>query len=393
MKNLKKFKSLYQIFIKPKKTWQRPNKADVLIYDQEGSNFLVSYIPNHSYSILNVRGESINVQCLVKSIFEKKFWIESAFESYIYTYVKMVNPSVVITLIDNDSRFYKISSNCVNTKTIFVQNGRRTKQDDIFGIIETNLDYNVDYMLVAGEIIGRKYQEYVRGRIVPIGFIKNNEVLNSDKIDFDKVLFISSWEKRNSSNPTVTKLMDGTPVTWEDFYEVENHVLKHLDNWCFKNNRTLQICGKSSDPASGEQDFYKERIKKCKLEFLERYGDRSTYEYLSTAFLVVFIDSTVGYESLCRGKRTAAFMNRVIGEPDDSENFGWPATLQKKGPFWTNSNSESEYERILNFLDSVSEKDWDIELHQLNEQILVFDPGNQKLRALLEDLLPNTLRI
>ncbi len=388
-----KFNSLVQIFIKPKKAWRRPRKAEVLIYDHEGSNSLVNYLSNYSFEILSVRGESINVYCLVKCLFKKNFWIESAFETYIYTFVNAVKPVVVITFIDNDSRFYKISTYCVGTKTIFLQNGIRTKQDDIFSVIEKKDDYKVDYMLVAGEIIGRKYKEYIQGRIVPIGFMKNNEVPNSEKTNTDKVLFISSWKEKNSSNSAATILLDGTRVSWEEFFKAEKDVLKFLDSWCFKNNRTLQICAKSSDPTSGEKEFYKERIKKCKLEFLERYGDQSTYDYLSTAFIVVFIDSTVGYEALCRGKRTAAFSNRFIDNSDDSQKFGWPAKLPMSGTFWTNSNSESEYERIMTFLDSVSDEDWELQLQQLNEHILVFDPGNRQLRALLENLLLNVSEI
>jgi len=387
LKVLQKLISVYQIFVKPKKVFSRPEKAEILIYDQEGSNFLINFISNHSYVILSTRGENINVRCIIKCLFKKKFWLDSAFETYIYTFVNYVNPKIVITLIDNDSRFYKISTNCINTKTMFVQNGRRTKQDDIFGIIEKNDEYKVDYMLVAGEKIGSKYQEYIKGKIVPIGFIKNNEVPNSTKINFDKILFVSSWDPQKSGDTTVTKLGDGTRVSWQEFYEVENDVLKFLDKWCFRNNRILQICAKSANSTSGEYEFYKEKIKKSKWEFLVRYGNQSTYDYLSHSFIVVFIDSTVGYESLCRGKRTAAFVNRGIGKPDESENFGWPAELPKSGSFWTNSNSEVEYERILNYLDSVSDKDWDLDLQRLTKKLLVFDPGNQQIRELLNNLL------
>jgi surface carbohydrate biosynthesis protein len=110
---------------------------------------------------------------------------------------------------------------------------------------------------------------------------------------------------------------------------------------------------------------------------------------LSKSHIVVFIDSTVGYEALSRGKRTAAFVCRVIGKPHKSESFGWPADLPDSGSFWSNETSEKEFERIMDYLNSIGDREWAAECRNLIPQIMAFDEGNKHLEVLLNKLLPS----
>jgi surface carbohydrate biosynthesis protein len=381
------------MFIGPHKTFKRPPRADVLIYDREGSDSLTPFVERYNHNVLSVRGEDINLYCLAKSFFKRKFWFDSAFETYIFCYINIVRPRVVITFIDNDSRFYKISSNCPFTKTIFVQNGRRGKIHDIFGSIDKNDQYKVDYMLVAGDAVGRKFREFIQGETISIGSLRNNRTLNSNDIQNNKILFISSWVEKPKHELSFRTLKDGTEISWEDYFKVDEIALKFLDKWCHKNDKVLQICARSSNDLSGEKEFYKERLNHCEWEFLSKDGDRSTYDYLAKSYIVVFIDSTVGYESLSRGKRTAAFVSRVIGQLDESEHFGWPANLPKTGRFWSHKSSEEEFGRIMDYLNSTGNEDWEKERQRYTPEIMVFDAGNQKLIKLLDELLNQAAEI
>lgn len=389
MKLFRKVLAFGAVFLAPRKSFKKPRKVDVLIYDKTGSNSLIPFLQKYDYAVLNVRGETINVYCLLKCLFKKKFWTESSFETYIFCYVNIVLPKVVITFIDNDFRFYKIAANCPSTKTIFIQNGRRAILNDVFEKLETHKDFKVDYMLVAGEAIGKKYREFIDGEVIPIGSLRNNQVENSSNIDERKILFISSWSEKPKRGLPFRTLIDGTTVSWDDYFNIEEKVLIFLDHWCAQNNKVLQICARESGSLNGEEEYYAKRLGSCTWEFLARYGNSSTYEYLSKSHIVVFIDSTVGYEALSRGKRTAAFVCRVIGKPHKSESFGWPADLPDSGSFWTIESSEKEFERIMDYLNSIGDREWAAECRNLIPQIMAFDEGNKHLEELLNELLPS----
>jgi len=121
MKIFMKMSKFYNSFLIPSKKWSRPRKADILVYDYESLEALMPYVNKYSHSVIAVRGESINLYCAILSILTLDFWTTSAFSAYINKYISLVSPKVVITFIDNDVRFYEISSNFPFIKTIFAE--------------------------------------------------------------------------------------------------------------------------------------------------------------------------------------------------------------------------------------------------------------------------------
>jgi surface carbohydrate biosynthesis protein len=104
------------------------------------------------------------------------------------------------------------------------------------------------------------------------------------------------------------------------------------------------------------------------------------------AGIVVGIGSTLLYESLARGKKTGIFSIRgtIIG--DSSRNFGWPEEFADNGPFWTNHADESEFRRILGYLSSVSDADWENTRKEYVSNLMEYDPGNTRFVSLLQKL-------
>ena len=160
--------------MRPPKEWKLPNKADLLIYDAEGTEALIPFVKNYKYEIMSVRGESINIPCLIRALVNPAFWMGDSLKAYMDAYISIVTPKVILTFIDNDFRFYEISNRFPDIKTIFIQNGRRAELRDIFGQISSNINYHVDYMLVFGEAVGKEYLKFITGRAIPIGSLKNN---------------------------------------------------------------------------------------------------------------------------------------------------------------------------------------------------------------------------
>ena len=87
MRMINKLTSFYNIFFRPKKIWQRPVKAEVLVYDEVSLEPLLPYVREYTYTTLALRGESINLQCLFLSAFNPRFWLGDSVKIYIYKYI------------------------------------------------------------------------------------------------------------------------------------------------------------------------------------------------------------------------------------------------------------------------------------------------------------------
>ncbi|MFM8854481.1 MAG: hypothetical protein ACKOGL_15045, partial [Acidimicrobiaceae bacterium] len=104
-------------------------------------------------------------------------------------------------------------------------------------------------------------------------------------------------------------------------------VILWLSEYFTENQLQLKIVGKDENPQR-EESYYKSLLKNCKFEFVAREKTSSSYEAIDRSEIVVFTSSTLGYESLARGKRTAALMldAEIIGS--NALRFGWPAELE-----------------------------------------------------------------
>jgi surface carbohydrate biosynthesis protein len=387
MKAVTKIETFYRVYIKPKKIWKKPPRAEIMIYDQDGAEALEIYTQFYRVAIMAIRGESINVPCVLRAALNFRFWSGDALKTYMDSYIALVKPKVIITFIDNDVRFYEISKRFSDIKTIFVQNGRRTELGDVFGAISKNEKYFVDYMLVFGNAIGREFLRYVSGEVIPIGSLKNNSVSRTEQFYRDTVLFVSTWEPEPGGSKPLLRKKDGVSISWNDYFSPEEPILEFLDDWCISRDKTLIICGRSFDFANDEREFFRKYIKKSNWTFLPRGEIYSTYHRIDSSAIVVFIESTCGYESLSRGKRTAALTCRGEKILVSTEKFGWPANLPENGPFWTNQADPNRFREILDFLDSVNDYEWESIRNSFMPEIMEFDVGNQKLEKLLFKLL------
>ena len=386
----RKLKIFYTIFIAAQKNWRLPKHSEVLIYDACGQEELAPYLTKYQVSTLAVRGESINVPCLLLAMLKPEFWKGKLLCAYAEAFIQAVFPKVVITFIDNNPNFYNLSKRFPVIKTIFVQNGSRGETGDVFDSLVKSDSHHVDYMCVFGAAIGRHYLKYLSGKSVPIGSLKNNAVDKSDKPTDDEVLFISQWHSKPNNGVFFHVENDGTQIYWEAFYEAEVKVLGFLNKWCAENNKLLKICGRETDKDGPEKKFYAELLTKCKWEYIPRTEIYSSYKLINATNIVIFIDSTLGYESIARGKRTASFSCRMFGAQRQFYVFGWPADLSNNGPFWTNNQDETQFQRIMDYLNTVSDEEWEQTRQQYASELMDFDPGNTRLIALLDKLLPNS---
>jgi surface carbohydrate biosynthesis protein len=57
-------------------------------------------------------------------------------------------------------------------------------------------------------------------------------------------------------------------------------------------------------------------------------------------------------------------------------DFGFPLELGTSGPFWTNAANESEFERVIRSVQSMSDAQWASTISPYNEVLMAYQPGN-----------------
>ena len=91
--------------------------------------------------------------------------------------------------------------------------------------------------------------------------------------------------------------------------------------------------------------------------------------------------STLGYEAIAREKKVAFFsMDECEGA-----SFGWPLLQDKKGSFFSNSCSESEVFRILNYLFNTNDEDWKKSISTYQKKLFFYDKENSELKNFLKN--------
>ena len=368
-------------YLKPKKTWFLPSSSDIIIVDESGSGSIVPFLQNLKVSIIYTRGENINFPCFIYAVILRIFKFDCFYVSYIGAYIKLTSPKLLITFIDNNPSFYKLSNYFPNIKTVFIQNGIRGIHGDIFESLSYSKKQHIDYMLVFGKAVGELYSKYISGNIIPIGSLKNNSISKNNYFsnEKNKVVFISQWR----SKPVNGLFSPIYGIEYDLFYKAEKEVLTFLSQWCLANNFKLEICGCSSLESEKEFAFFNEILPSFNFEFSKNESSISSYTSIDKAEIVVFVESTLGYESLARGNKTAALTIRseILGWDDYS--FGWPQKLPNYGLFWTNESDVIRFGNIMNYLKNVSDEEWKSVVNEVMTDIIIYDDGNTKLKELI----------
>jgi len=385
-----KLTGYYKLFIAPRKIWRRPNKSDVLIYDACGAQSFFPYLTGYTVELLRLRGETINIHCLLRALFKIDFWKGKLMQAYKDVYIELVAPLVIMTFIDNDPGFYSISNRFPLIKTIFFQNGLRLA--DFFQALHNSENYRVDYMLVFGRSIGEYYNRFIAGKVITDGSLKNNAVKKAD-INTEKrsIVFISQYRDKPLHNEPFYISNKGGSLFWSQFYDAEAKVLSFLGEWCSENNNALRICGVQTKYDKSEKEYFDDVLKDYMWDYIPKDDLYGSYKVIDSAEIVISIDSSLGYESLARGKKTAIYSCRGAAIDSDTRKFGWPACLPDKGPFWSNEADDKEFRRIIDYLNSVSSEEWEQCRQLYTNDLIEFDPENSRFVALLEQLLPKSV--
>ncbi len=376
---MKSIINIFKIIIFADYSFNFPEKNKIVLWDDNLKEFLETYIKKKNFTILHSRGKHYNILILLKTFLKKGFFFSGI--DYFNTFISYVQPKILITFSDNYDLFYRIG-NFNKIKKIFVQNAYRTEtKEDIFflkkKLIKNKNNLKVDYMLTFNEKVGQKYLEFITGQNYVIGSFRSNrfKILKKKTID---ILFISHWRDKLDYMVTPT-------LSFKKWLSLHASLLKKVYSFARSQNLHLVVYGKYKDEK--EKNFFKNILGPEKnWSFL--YNNRMlSYHYCDMSKLVVSSVSTLGYEAISRSSKVAIFNIFNKDNLSKSKNFCWPYQINKEGPFWTSSLSNSSCEKLLYKLHKLDMKSWKKIRNKKFNHVLKYDKDNKKFNKLIHSLI------
>ena len=104
------------------------------------------------------------------------------------------------------------------------------------------------------------------------------------------------------------------------------------------------------------------------------------YKLIDKFGTIVFVDSTLGYESISRNKKVAIFSSRRISLKGSLEKFGWPNRFKKIGFFYSsNKFKKVAAERIMKNVININPESWKKIILPKLKSISIYNYNNKLL--------------
>ena len=360
-----------------------PRRANVLLYFLTGSDVIKPFFAKNELRILDLREREVNIYVALLCLIDR----DLSAQNYAIRYIGVVKPKLVLTFIDNFPPFFQLKNRFPEIQTILIKNGIRSERGDLFGMLLESLKLegnHVDQMFVFGNAVGAIYRKYISGEIVPIGSFKNN-LIPISATKSQSIAYISTYRPGISKDFVVPDSLPDNPVTYQQITARRESTIIFVAEYCKKHQKQFVIVGKDED-FSEENLYYQKLLKNYSWKLESRLTSMNSYEVLNKSEIVVFTSSTLGYEALARGKRTAAFL--IDAELLDAQalRFGWPAVVADDGEFWTHQLDEKRFTEILDYLTSVSQSDWERICSETMSDIITYDENNSQFVAMVQSL-------
>jgi surface carbohydrate biosynthesis protein len=366
----------YKYFRGTKRVWRKPPRADLLIIDRGTASPLDEMFAHHNPHIMDIRGESVNMLALLRAVPK----IHLGAVAYLEAYIDFVKPKLILSRTDNNPTLWQLKRRPNSTyKVALIQNGwRLTIKAEIPLLLDKRGQCGVwwiDELFAFGAAWTSQISKHAKFGVHHVGsYILNN--------------FLPTKNSNSSSQKIslVSIFRPGSQFKEKDFMNFIG-----LKKAFHKRELSLSIISNSTKEShfSKEVEYYEFVIPGINKILYPR-SSFGSYRHLLNGGIVLSDASTLGYESLAMGLRTGFVAIRE--ESRVTDRFGLPLEFGEKGPFWTNDPSEEEIGRILDYLLTVSDEQWERDSGWIRDQLMVHDYGNTKIRAYVEGVLTGSLK-
>ena len=385
-----KFKNFFlklRKILNSKISFSKIKKTDVLIWGTPG---FIDIFNESKYRLVNLRnaniikvwGENYHFLVLLKCLFKFKF----SLVDYSNEFIKLANPKIILSFLDNYSSFYLLKKNKYQKK-ILIQNASRTNEDSTFKKNKSYKMNKVDFLFCHNKEMKKEYEKLLGSKVYNTGsFLSNNSTIKQSKKKYD-ILYISTFRKINKNN-----IIKNDKITLYDYLESEKNLISNIFKFSKKYKKKLSIlCTNKIDLQFVEKDFFNKILGQNKnWQFINRKpGDyKAAYKIVDQSNIVVGIDSTLLYESFGRGNKTIFFDVRPSNKfLDKKRHFAWPKKFSKSGPFWISDNKYKQIETILKKNMSQNKFQWQKIYKKYSNSLMAFDQDNKTFYRIIKECL------
>ena len=354
--------------IKAKWIFSKPKKKNILIYDRHSEDYSKYLFKKQDCEIYDTRFESINLYVgllTLKTL--KTLKIKKFLKIYKSIFFNLVAPKIVYTAIDNNPGFFKLKN--ISNKPIYIsdQNGMSKiadsyKQHSFYGDLQkhkqkTNKMPEADHIFLFGKNDRERISKVIKGKTYLFGNTKNNHFII----------------KKRKLKKKITSIMFISSGLFPSALKQDKIIFKNLKKFCEKKNIKLTFCARVG---IDKEAFHRENFVKGNWIYLPRISTHKTYRNLNKQQMIVFSHSTLGFQALSKGIKCCVFYKCF---PEKGAIGKFP----KRGPFWTNSNTYSNFEITLNRVIGFSNNRWKKIAKKYADSILSYDPSNIKKKKII----------
>ena len=350
-------------------------------------------------------GERILLSIVVRSILRGRFtrW------GYYRTFVESAGAKLILVWNDTNVEAYQLQYR-VSVPVWSIQNGIRhdVAPSQSIGFL-TGLRMSsisrrpeVTKYFTFGDSSTALLSREVGAEFVQTGSVRLNGYLahrNQRKLARDqsqqRIGFIVSFPNGSDipggtawDNQATFVRVNGQSVSYHDYFSVDALVALALSRVAESRAMHFSIIGKRSSIDSVERDFFFQ-APSCRDIDVIAHEKGSGYEVADTYDYLFTVDSTLGYEMLAAGKKVGFISNRfrTIGVDTFEMTFGYPLTIPMDGDCWTSATDQKQIELFAERFLDLSEDAWNTIHREITPRVMVADPGNQTLLAMLSDEL------
>jgi surface carbohydrate biosynthesis protein len=363
--------------------FRRVPKADVVVVDSDTSEWLSQYFPKSRILVVEIDSGRRYFWTLMACLFLG----QTTIDHYIARVINRSGSSLAISIQDNFLPLFKLKRRLTKAKVVLIQNGHRTARRDLFDSdkMPSPGDMQVDCYMCFNDAVGNQVAAFTNSPVLTIGSFRSNHV-RSFQSCFPTISYISTFNPGVSSD-----FAYGAPNTSDSFSygSLLQHrlaILTEVAKFCSNEHLEFVILGKCShDLAHSEYHYFRQALGDIEFTYFPRLKLEDNYQRVDQSWITVSTSSTLGYESLGRGNRTALLQadSHLLG--DSSLAIGWPIKLPQEGPFWSTSCTPARIAEVLHFLNSSTNDEWDATRQLVSKVIPEFDPGNLRFVDYLKD--------
>lgn len=286
-------------------TFHLPSRNELLIYDIMGSDELIRIlVPDRNPSVLSVRGEWFCAHPVVVFKFFYNVLIRKLplRVSYDLAYISTVNPILILTFIDNNYNFHKLSM--LYPSTFFcIQNGLRSHNcalaasviPTLFCFGQRDIDLYLGHNVKLGECfpVGSIRSSYFMEKIAPT-------LANTPTYD---ICFISEYlPGMENRNYVVTE--EGVRLLHEWLFVFCDYLKRFLED----KKIHLVIAGRQrAGENNGEIAFYRKYFNDSVTILPSNKQYLNSYSVAYRSSIVLSYCSSLGFEAMSWGKKAMFF--------------------------------------------------------------------------------------